>query len=509
MKKKAFAINTVILATTSLILSAAGIYFRAFVASKIGAEGVGLYQLISTVYLLAATFATSGISTAVTRLISEESAKGRGTRAITRRCFVLAGVFGILSCLFLFAGAPAIAAGWLGDDRCILSLRVMALDLPFLSLSSCLSGYFYAKRKAIFHAGTQIVEQLSLVVILMMIIETLTPLGLEYGCLSVVIASSAAEILSCGCSFLFYRFTDKGPADRAKGDHSLRKVLKIALPVAGSSYLRTSLVVLENLIIPYKLIEFGQTRELSLSQFGMIKGMVIPILFFPSALIYSFSRLLVPEIAEAKALGKQDEVMRSVGRIVQFTLLLSILVAGVFLFFSSRLAMAIYHSEQAGALIRILAPLIPLMYLDNIVDAILKGLGQQNHSLMINIFDSIIRIFLIYLLIPRYGLLGFLAVLYCSNILNPMLSILRLISVTGLEVSVAKWIASPILAAVSSGVAVLLLEEHCSLFDSIGFSIVFMIVIYGFLLRFLGSLQKGDLLWIRRLFVGQRKKQSR
>ena len=51
-------------------------FFRVYMSGKIGAEGMGLYQLIFSIYVLASTFATSGISTAVTRLVAEEAPEG-------------------------------------------------------------------------------------------------------------------------------------------------------------------------------------------------------------------------------------------------------------------------------------------------------------------------------------------------------------------------------------------------------------------------------------------------
>ena len=76
MKKTVFIKNAAILTASSLLLRFLGIIFKVWLGGKIGSEGIGLYQLIFSVYMLAATLVTSGISTAVTRLIADELALG-------------------------------------------------------------------------------------------------------------------------------------------------------------------------------------------------------------------------------------------------------------------------------------------------------------------------------------------------------------------------------------------------------------------------------------------------
>ena len=77
MKRFTFLKNVSIVTATSLLLRTVGIFFRIYLSNKIGAEGMGLYHLIFSIYVLATTFATSGISVGVTRLVAEEAG---GTR---------------------------------------------------------------------------------------------------------------------------------------------------------------------------------------------------------------------------------------------------------------------------------------------------------------------------------------------------------------------------------------------------------------------------------------------
>ena len=99
MRKTVFIKNALILTASSLILRFVGIIFKVWLAQKIGSEGIGLYQLVFSVYVLASTFAISGISTAVTRLVAEELALGtkKSTLKILRRAIQLSLIIAFFS----------------------------------------------------------------------------------------------------------------------------------------------------------------------------------------------------------------------------------------------------------------------------------------------------------------------------------------------------------------------------------------------------------------------------
>ena len=149
MKRFTFLKNAMILTVTSLLLRTVGIFFRVYLSNKIGAEGMGLYQLIISIYVLASTFATSGISTGVTRLIAEEAGRGtrRSIRRILRRAMFVSVLIGMVSAAAMVFGADWISRYWLHDTRAVPALKILSVGLPFMGISSCLRGYFIARRK--------------------------------------------------------------------------------------------------------------------------------------------------------------------------------------------------------------------------------------------------------------------------------------------------------------------------------------------------------------------------
>jgi stage V sporulation protein B len=68
--------------------------------------------------------------------------------------------------------------------------------------------------------------------------------------------------------------------------------------------------------------------------------------------------------------------------------------------------------------------------MDTITDGMLRGLGQQLYSMQINIIDSLLCTVLIYVLLPKYAIYGYIFILYASEIFNFSLSIHKLHKLT-------------------------------------------------------------------------------
>ncbi|MFA9424522.1 MAG: oligosaccharide flippase family protein, partial [Sedimentibacter sp.] len=198
MKKNDIILGTIILTATTTIIRVVGMAFRIYIANILGAEGIGLYQLILSIYFLMVTLATSGIRLAVSRLISEELALGNYSNAkkVLSQSVVLSFFTGSLSAFILFYFADYIGINILKDDRTVLSLMYLAPSLPFIAVSSCYKGYFFALRKVVRPSIVQITEQLVRIFVVLSIMNIFLPQGLEYGCAAIAIGMTIEEIFS-------------------------------------------------------------------------------------------------------------------------------------------------------------------------------------------------------------------------------------------------------------------------------------------------------------------------
>ena len=280
MKKTLFIKNAAIITVSSLLLRFIGIIFKVWLAARIGAEGIGLYQLVFSVYMFSATFATNGICTAVTRLVSEELAvgqKGAVSRVVTR-CIQLSLIIAAITIMVLFFGADYISIKLLHQPQAALSLKILGFSLPFMGICSCLKGYFIARRKAMPSSSSQLLEQAVRIAVIVPIIINYTSHNLEYACATVLLGDTVAEAVSCLYMYFKYKIDFKllplcVHANR-KPYRLLPAISHIALPITSGRYLNSLLRTIENVLVPLCLSK-SLIGGNGISLFGMIKGMAL------------------------------------------------------------------------------------------------------------------------------------------------------------------------------------------------------------------------------------------
>lgn len=410
--------------------------FQMWLVARIGAAGAGLYGLVGSVGFLAATVAISGIRFAATRLVSEEIGLKRsgGIGEAVRLCICYSLFFGVSSAAVLWFCAEPIGFLWVGDARTVLSLKIVSLSLPFISLSSVLYGYFTACGRVAKAAVVQVLEQLVRITLVVIFLSRAPADDLEKCCAAVSTGSSLAELVSFSMMATAYFFDRRAHAAKPEPAPRLpSRMLSIAVPLALSAYARSSLSTLEQLMVPRGLKKAGWSANGALAGYGTIQGMVFPILFFPSCIVTALAELIVPELTAAQVAGKKEDIARSVSSLLRKSLALSCFIALMLWLLAEFLGDAIYHSADAGRYLRIFAPLVPIMYTDMVTDGCLKGLGQQLASMSFNILDALCGVVLVWLLLPKFGLNGYIAVLYFEEIFNFVLSIHRLSQVTRLS----------------------------------------------------------------------------
>lgn len=447
-KRRKFILNAAVLTAGSVALRFVGLWFRAYITGQIGASGIGLYQLIFSVFTLGITACTSGIGLAVTRLVAE----GRGTRHCILNCMGFALALSLAAGGALFFSADFVAVKFIGAPAAARPLQLLAPGLPFIAACACLKGYFFANRNTFVPVLGEFWEQLVTIGLSILLMEH-SPLPPLDGLMLSSTLGEVASVFYIALAFLLY--TRNHRLSRKKDAGLMHSIIHIAAPMLIGSFLRSTLFSAENILIPVGLKKFGAGGVDALAQYGVMQGMVMPILFFPLSFISSVAMLMIPEIAEASAGGRPNSIRRDAERAFRMTLMFGFLAAAVFIAFAEEMGVLFFRDAQAGCILRVMAPIAPLMYLDNVVDNMLKGLDQQMYSLKYNFSDALMRVALISLLIPVFGIKAYIVILFLSEIYNATLSINRLLKVTELEVDIAGWIIFP---AVSGGLLYYVLE---------------------------------------------------
>lgn len=450
--------NAVLTSAAGLILRSISVSFNVYLTGKLGADGIGLYTLVMSVYGFGVTVATSGIHLAATRMVAEAQGKGDsgGVRRAMRACLGYSALFGTLASVLLLLLAPMLSRVWLEDARTLPSLRLLGLSMLPIALSSAMGGYFAGVRRVYKSAAVQLTEQGLRVVLVIGILQIFLPHGLEYACMGVVLGGVLAEFGSFSVLFAAYLLDRRRTAAAAgqMGEGGVwRRLCAIALPTAVSAYARSFLLTVEHMLIPIGLRRHGASRDASLAAYGTMQSMAMPVLLFPLALLGSVSGLLIPEMAEYRAAGEHERIRALAGRVLDGALVFAVGAAGVMSCHAYSLGSVIYGSTEAADFIRRLAPLVPLMYLDNTVDAMLKGLGEQVYSMNVNILDALLSVVLVAVLLPRWGIEGYIVVLFVCEGFNAACSLFRLISIASPSIDLSASLLQPLAAVVGATVA--------------------------------------------------------
>jgi len=497
--------NTILLTATAFLMRTVGMAFQVYLSRQIGAAGIGLFQLVMSVSMLGATFALSGIRFATTRLVSEELGRGRAgaVKPAVRRCLIYSACFGSAAWCALWFGADFIGTTIIGDDRTVLSLRLLSLSLPAFSLSAVLTGYFTAVSRIIKSASVQIAEQFIRIAFVVAAFTLGANYSLEIACAIIVAGGTLGEFCSFAFLYLLYKFDARRyPKSTGAGAGMTKRMLSISMPLALSAYARTALSTVQNLLVPRGFRRSGATAEQALADYGIVTGMVFPIIMFPSAFFYSLAELMVPELTEVQVQGRADIISTLTSRTLRLCLLFSIGVAAILFRFAHDLGYLIYANPDVGRYIRLLSLLMPIMYLDAITDGMLRGLGQQIYSMKVNIADSLISVLLVYFLLPRYAVMGYLFMISFTELFNFSLSIYRLSKITQIRFCIVNVLKAVLCAAGAVVVSVFLLRTFgiASGALSVTLHIALSAVIYVVFLAVSSCFDAQDIAWMRSLF---------
>jgi stage V sporulation protein B len=266
-----------------------------------------------------------------------------------------------------------------------------------------------------------------------------------------------------------------------------RRLLSTAVPLALADDLKSGISTVENLMVPKRLALCHKIGN-PLASFGVICGMVFPILMFPVAILYGLAELLIPELARCNAAGSEQRIRYLAKRSLRLAMLYGNLFCGLLFLLSNDLCVRLYNNEDAGIYLQWFSLLAPMLYCDAITDAMIKGLGQQTASVRYNILTSTMDVVFLFLLLPKYGVEGYFFSFFVTHAVNFILSVRRLFKITGKLMP----LHTPILVAASTVTAILLA----------GFVVmpalraIAYILIFGSLLYMLRVISREDGAWL-------------
>lgn len=440
--------SALMLTGVNLLLRFVGTSFQVFLSGRIGAAGIGLVQLVMSVGSLAMVAGIGGIRTATMYLTAGELGRKKPQNVIwvLSGCCLYSILFSGTVAFSLYRFAPWIARTWIGDLRTTNALRLFAAFLPVTCLCGVMTGYFTAANRIGTLAMVEVAEQLVSMGL------TIAALWLWAGhdpcraCLCVILGSSLSACLTL-CCLICLRLRERSPAGPRIPVR--RALLETALPLALADDLKSGITTAENLMVPKRLALHAATQS-PLAAFGLVSGMIFPVIMFPAAILFGLAELLIPELARCTAARRNRRIHYLVKKSLLVATVYGIVFGGMLFLLADELCHWLYKSNDAVPWLKLYALLVPMLYCDAITDAMVKGLGQQTACVRYNIFTSALDVIFLYLLLPRCGMQGYYLSFLVTHLINFLLSFGRLLKITIRRIPVH----IPILSIVSAIFAV-------------------------------------------------------
>ncbi len=405
-----------------------GFFYKIFLSRTIGAEGMGIYQLIFPVIGICFSLTSAGIQTSISRYVSKAIGVHNHKEA---KSYLQIGLF--FSCALslllgsvLFTYADFIAIHLLKEARCASLLEILSFSLLPACIHCCLNGYYYGKKQAAIPAVSQIVEQVVRVGSVYLIDQILDAHGkdmtISLAVLGLVFGEIAGMLFTI--SFMKLRLELQFRFSHAK------ELLSMAVPLTATRLIINLFSSVEHILIPGQLVLYGYTSKEALSIFGILTGMSLSVIMFPSVVTNSVSVLLLPTISEAQAKGNHAIINKAIRQTISACLLLGFGACFAFLVTGSFIGNVIFENTLSGTFIKTLSWICPFLYLSNTLNSILHGLGYPKFTFYLGVMACVVRILFVYFGVPVWGISAYLYGMIVSDVLHSVVAIWMLHKIT-------------------------------------------------------------------------------
>ena len=419
--------GTLLLSSTGILCKIIGFFYKIFLSRIIGAEGLGIYHLIFPISTICFAVTVAGISTALTKYVAEYqetdplAPKRLLCCALTFSTLLSVAVMGLVYVFSTF-----IAENILLEPRCAPFIRILAYSIPLASVHACIHGYYYGRKKATVPAFSSLVEQSVRVLFVMLAFymqqENGSSLDASIAVWGLVVGEGAA-FLFCITMLFFSPQISNEPKVKSSVKHPGRKLLLYALPLSTNRLTLTLFGSFESILIPSRLCLFGYSQSDALSVYGVLTGMALSVVFFPTVFTNSVSVMILPAISEADSRNDREKIRQTIRRTIFGSLLLGTFCTFGLFVCGKWVGIYLFGNSLAGKFIVLLSFICPFMFLTSILSSVLHGLGMPGYTFVFNLMGSLVRIFFVYVLIPVFGIKAYLMGMLCSQMVTSLLSV--------------------------------------------------------------------------------------
>lgn len=476
--------GTLLLTATGLFSQGLGFLYRIALSRLIGAELMGLYQLIMPVYSVLLSLTAVGLTVAVSTLSARFQALGdtAAIRRVLRRGVLAFLALAVPLGMAVILLSDPISVHLLGDARTQLGVCLLIPCVLLTGVENLHKHCFYGMGQVRPPAASETVEQIIRAAAVLGLLTALLPQNPERTVAIIVVGMILCEVCSVTTLILLFR-RQHFPSSASSGQVGWRRLFSIAVPVSCTSLLGTLMGSANSVLIPNKLVEGGMEAGQAIAAFGVLCGMTIPTLMLPTGFINALGLTMVPDLAQKAALGQRQEIRAQLGRVLTAISLLMAPAMALLTVVGPTLGQAMFRNPEVGQFMLPLAAGTLLTCWQALLSGSLNALGHQKQAARNAILCDGVQLAFTWCTVARWGLAGYVAGFLVTCALGFWLDLGVLRRVTGLRVQVIPWFLSPVLAAVLMGLCAnllfrWLLHQGCPSLPAAGVTALFGLVLY-------------------------------
>ncbi|WP_339250726.1 oligosaccharide flippase family protein [Sporosarcina sp. FSL W8-0480] len=404
-----FIRGTAILMIAVFMTKLLGFVFRIQFMRVAGEEAVGIYMTAYPAFIFFLSLVQLGVPIAVAKVIAELKVKGETAKlpAVMRTATVITIITGTIfipsSILFI----PYLSETLLGNAASSTTLYVGIAIIPIASVCGLIRGYFQGIVRIEETAWSQIIEQICrIALITWMLPMFLTPDNNAMNAAYAMGITLLAEALSA--CYLWFKYQQHKKRERVstqkKERFPMEPLLSIALPSSGSRLFGTFTWFLEPIIFLRALSMAGVGAVAATSLYGIISGVLIPLLLFPSFIPYALSVVLVPAVSGAAASSNKKKLQERIQLALRLSALTGAFAAVVFYVHGQDLAEKLFKISEGGSYMTLLAPVFFFYYIQGPLYSILQATGDAKAGMMNSVYGGIAKLGVMFVLASQPGL---------------------------------------------------------------------------------------------------------
>lgn len=383
VQKKSFIKSATLMMMATMVAKVIGACYRIPLTNILGAEGMGIYQLIFPVYSLILTTSSGALPLAISVLVSERIASqeyGRARRLVKTALSGLLITGTALTLILMLTGG--FISSLQGSSKATYGYIAIAPSILFVSGIAVMKGWFQGNANMVPTALSQISEAIVKLAVGLTLAYFLMPYGVEYAVSGALIGVSASEGITFLMLLLIYKRKNP-PIDLGFNIGGARReyieIIKISLPITiGSMIFPLTQFIDSFMVVNILTLNVGVGNATAL--YGLFSGPVSTLINLPVALSLAIGVAVVPHLSKNKEERDLKAIRLKTTTAIKSAVLIGVPFAVLYLIAPYQILKLLYGglSErellQATNLLRISAPTVILLAVMQICTSVLQGL---------------------------------------------------------------------------------------------------------------------------------------